>query len=74
MGLNHYRIMSAEGELRAHSSKELKDHARPIFAQNWEQYYPTVILKDYGFERVQCPHCHHNYWRSTPERTVCIYS
>lgn len=55
------------------SAKELKAFARPIFAEHWEDYYPTIILKDYGYERVQCPKCGHNYWRCTPERKVFFF-
>ncbi|KAH7830219.1 alanyl-tRNA synthetase, incomplete, only C-terminal part [Monocercomonoides exilis] len=62
--------MAAEEEAHPCSSKELKAYARPIFAREWEKYYPTVVLKDYGFERVTCK-CGHNYWRASPERTTC---
>eukprot|EP00770_Monocercomonoides_exilis_P016471 MONOS_16439.1-p1 / transcript=MONOS_16439.1 / gene=MONOS_16439 / organism=Monocercomonoides_exilis_PA203 / gene_product=alanyl-tRNA synthetase, incomplete, only N-terminal part / transcript_product=alanyl-tRNA synthetase, incomplete, only N-terminal part / location=Mono_scaffold01740:4299-4682(+) / protein_length=89 / sequence_SO=supercontig / SO=protein_coding / is_pseudo=false len=61
--------MAAEEEAHPCSSKELKAYARPIFAREWEKYYPTVVLKDYGFERVTCK-CGHNYWRASPERTM----
>ncbi|KAA6370015.1 MAG: hypothetical protein EZS28_034458, partial [Streblomastix strix] len=54
------------------SSKELKAILRPVFEADNEKYYPMMSgLKKLGYLRVQCPKCHHYYWRLTPERETC---
>ena len=49
----------------------MKNLAKPEFAKNPEQFYPTQVFEKFGFTRAQCSKCHANYWRHTEERDTC---
>ncbi|KAL7712647.1 Alanine--tRNA ligase [Entamoeba marina] len=51
-------------EPKAVTPKEFKAKAKPIFAKDYEQYYPVELLQSKGFVRHSCPHCKGNYWKS----------
>jgi hypothetical protein len=59
-------------EQKLKTSKEMKSIARPIFAQNYEQYYPVRFLQSRGFLRKTCK-CGHNFWTLDKERTVFFF-
>ena len=39
----------------------MKNLAKPEFAKNPEQFYPTQVFEKFGFTRAQCSKCHANY-------------
>jgi len=52
------------------SDKELKKAFKIETGKNPEKYYAVDALKNEGFERHQCSHCHKYFW-STHKRDVC---
>jgi alanyl-tRNA synthetase len=53
------------------TTKEIKALARPEFAANPDNFYPTEVLRGMGFSRNQCPKCDNYYWRHTEARNTC---
>lgn len=59
-----------EKEVKALTTKEIKELARPEFQQNPEKFYPVETFKKIGFSRAHCK-CGHYYWRYSDAQTTC---
>jgi alanyl-tRNA synthetase len=53
------------------TAKEMKNLAKPEFARDPDQFYPTKVFEKYGFTRTQCPCCGANYWRHSETQDTC---
>ena len=49
----------------------MKNLAKPEFAKNPDQFYPTQVFSKFGYSRAQCVKCGANFWRHTPSKTTC---
>jgi len=53
------------------TDKQLKKKYEQEFKKNPEKYYPTKILHELGFTRIQCAKCKRFFWSTDKKRTVC---
>ena len=49
----------------------MKNLAKPEFAKNPDQFYPTQVFAKFGYSRAQCVKCGANFWRHTLQKTTC---
>ncbi|OMJ66344.1 hypothetical protein SteCoe_36834 [Stentor coeruleus] len=53
------------------TAKEMKNLAKPEFAKNPENFYPTQVFAKFGFSRAQCKNCNTHFWRHTETQHTC---
>ena len=49
----------------------MKNLAKPEFAKNPDQFYPTQVFSKFGYSRAQCEKCGANFWRHTTTKLTC---
>lgn len=54
--------LEEEKFVKALTTKEIKQLAKPEFEANPEKFYPTEVFKKFGFSRNKCK-CGVYYWR-----------
>ena len=57
--------------VKAMTTKEIKNKFRPLFQQNYEQFYPVDFFKKINFVRRQCESCGKFFWNINPDRKKC---